>query len=70
MALTERFVMDLALICLRNLLWRAHGSDGQICNGFGIDLLKKLTLAHPGNLAVSDLGSPGFILLMKSIESQ
>ena len=41
--------MDLVLICLRNWLWRALGSDGQICNGFGIDLLKKLTLERLGS---------------------
>ena len=41
MALTGGFAMDLVLVCLRNCLWRALGSDGQICNGFGIDLLKK-----------------------------
>ena len=33
--------MDLLLICLRNALWRALGSDAEICNGFPIDLLKK-----------------------------
>ena len=47
-ALTDRFVMDLILICFRNLLWRALGSEGQICNGFAIDLLKKLTLKSSG----------------------
>ena len=27
----SQFVMDLVLLCLRNWLWRALGSDGQIC---------------------------------------
>ena len=34
--------MDLVLFCLRNSLWRALGYDGQNCDGFGIDLKKRL----------------------------
>ena len=41
--------MDVVLFCLRNLNWIDLDSDGQICNVFGIDLLKKLTLESPGS---------------------
>ena len=42
--------MDLVLICLRNPLQRAHVADGQICNEFGIHLLKKSLPGEPRSL--------------------
>ena len=35
-------------ILIRNGFSRALGSDGQICSGFGIDLLEKLALESSG----------------------
>ena len=42
--LTNGFAMDLVLNCLRIWPWTALSSDGQICNGFGIELFKTLAL--------------------------
>ena len=41
--------MDLVLNCLRIWPWTALSSDGQICNGFGVEFLTNLTLETPRN---------------------
>ena len=36
--------MDSVLILFKKLAWRTPGSAGQICNGFCIDFVKKMSL--------------------------
>ena len=46
-SLTVRFAIDFVLIPLRNSTWRVQVSDGQIRNGFCIDLLKEIASGEP-----------------------
>ena len=43
-ALTDRFVMDSALVLLKKWACRAPSSNGQICDGFYIHFVKKIKL--------------------------